>query len=285
MSNLVNRLYKNSTIIYKIVLFLVTVTSIVYLFPKGVQFKYDFNKGKPWQYENLYAPFDFAIQKNPEEIIAEKKEITVNTKPYFKYDQEIVNQVKAALKNRLKLLQDNDSLSNDELQKLTQKGMQIVENIYKKGYVDESTVGSFIKNQDLIVLKKKNKIQTISYQKLLTTKEVLTLIDSKLNFAKTDDQKKELLSILSEILKPNVFYDEQFTNKMIDEAIKDISYTKGKVSKGELIILKGDIVEGKKLAVLRSLKKESESQVWTRSNYYWIVFGYTVLVSLALLML
>ena len=27
------------------------------------KFKYDISKGKPWQYENLYAPFDFAILK------------------------------------------------------------------------------------------------------------------------------------------------------------------------------------------------------------------------------
>ena len=39
------------------------------------------------------------------------------------------------------------------------------------------------------------------------------------------------------------------------------------------------------MAILSSLKKEFESKLWTQANYYWIVLGYTVLVSIALLML
>jgi hypothetical protein len=91
--------------------------------------------------------------------------------------------------------------------------------------------------------------------------------------------------MLSDVMKSNITYDGAFTEKVIDNEIKKISYTKGKVSSGELIILKGDIVEGKKLAVLSSLKSESESKVWTESSYNWIILGYTILVSLALLML
>ena len=70
MSNIVNKLYQNNTIIYKVILFLVATTAIVYFFPKGGQFKYDFSNGQLWKYDNLYAPFDFAIQKNEEEVIS-----------------------------------------------------------------------------------------------------------------------------------------------------------------------------------------------------------------------
>ena len=72
MSNLINNIYKNNALVYKVLLFLISVVAIVYLFPKGGQFKYDFNKGKPWQYDNLYASFDFSIQKNKDEIDLEK---------------------------------------------------------------------------------------------------------------------------------------------------------------------------------------------------------------------
>ena len=89
MSNLFNKLYQNNTIIYKVILFLITTISIVYLFPKGGQFKYDFNNGQLWKYDNLYAPFDFAIQKTEEEIVIEKKEIDVNSKLYFLHDFEV----------------------------------------------------------------------------------------------------------------------------------------------------------------------------------------------------
>src|SRR5690606_16851922 len=43
--------------------------------------------------------------------------------------------------------------------------------------------------------------------------------------------------------------------------------------------------EGNKFQILKSLKAEFESQIWTKSNYSWMLFAYTVLVALALLML
>jgi hypothetical protein len=86
MSNFVNKLYQNHTIIYKVILFLITTVAIVYLFPKGGQFKYDFNNGQLWKYDNLYAPFDFAVQKSESEVNIEKKQIDVNAKLYFTYD-------------------------------------------------------------------------------------------------------------------------------------------------------------------------------------------------------
>ena len=87
MNDFINKLYKNNAIIYKVLLFLITVVSIVYLFPKGGQFKYDFGQGKPWQYDNLYAPFDFAVQKTEKEVAEEKAEIQTNIKKYFVVDR------------------------------------------------------------------------------------------------------------------------------------------------------------------------------------------------------
>ena len=83
MSNFINKVYKNNAIVYKVLLFLIAVVSIVYLFPKGGQFKYDFNKGKPWQYDNLYATFDFCYSKKDEEIYQEKKRLQETNKHYF----------------------------------------------------------------------------------------------------------------------------------------------------------------------------------------------------------
>ena len=99
MSELVNKIYRNNTIIYKVILFLVSTIAIVYLFPKGGQFKYDFTNGQLWKYDNLYAPFDFAIQKSEEEITIEKKEIEVNAKLYFNYNATIVKEAKTSFRN------------------------------------------------------------------------------------------------------------------------------------------------------------------------------------------
>ena len=285
MSEFVNKIYRNNTIIYKVILFLVSTIAIVYLFPKGGQFKYEFNNGQLWRYDNLYAPFDFAIQKSEEEITREKKEIEVNAKLYFKYNKEVVEKVKQDFENSLSKFKTNDSLTIDEVQKFKKLGSTIISQVYNDGFLESVSESRIDDQNDIISIKKENEVKDIPFKNLNTSKEVLSIINSNLKTIKSQYKSNLLLDELAGIIKPNITFDNELTNKIIEKSIDGISYTKGKVSSGELIILKGDIVEGKKLAILNSLKSESESQIWSESNYNWIVFGYTILVSLALLML
>jgi len=285
MGEFVNKIYRNNTIIYKVILFLITTIAIVYLFPKGGQFKYDFSNGQLWKYDNLYATFDFAIQKTDDEINREKQEIKKNAKLYFQYDAAIVSKVNETFKNKINQINTNDSLTADDVYNLKTIGERVIEDVYKFGFLEPVSKNRIAKKDEIIALKKENEVQDILFKSLYTSKDVLTIIKNNLGDASFSPQQKILLDILAGIIKPNVSFDKLFTDKVIEKEIGRISYTKGKVSEGELIIFKGDIVEGKKLAILNSLKSESESKVWTESNYNWIILGYTILVSLALLML
>ncbi len=285
MSDLVNKIYRNNTIIYKVILFLITTISIVYLFPKGGQFKYDFNNGQLWKYDNLYANFDFAIQKTAEEIALEKKQIQANAKLYFQYDTEVLPAVNENFKNKINGIKNSDSLSVNDVNRLRKLGQDIIDKVYTYGFLEVVSENKVLKSNEIIALKKENEVQDVVYKNLLKSKDVLGIINRDLNTEINSYQKNLLINILAKIIKPNVSFDKVFTDKVIEKEIGTISYTKGKVEEGELIISKGDFVEGKKLAILNSLKSESESKVWTDSNYNWIVFGYTILVSLALLML
>ena len=266
-------------------MFLITTISVVYLFPKGGQFKYDFNNGQLWKYDNLYAPFDFAIQKTDEEIVIEKKEIDVNSKLYFLYDFDIEKSVNEVYKKRVSLLQKSDSLNLDQISRLSRVGQIVINIIYSKGFLESGSQDRVANKNEIVAVRKGNEVEDFIFKNLLTTKNVLEVI--RINFEKEDTLygKKIMFDLLSEVIKPNVFFDNDYTVKIIDNEIKNISYTKGRVEAGKLIILKGDFVEGKKLAILNSLKSESESQVWTESHYNWIILGYTILVALALLML
>jgi hypothetical protein len=285
MSKFVNRVYKNNAIVYKVILFLITVVSIVYLFPKGGQFKYDFNKGKPWQYDNLLAPFDFSVNKSQQEIEAEKLQLTNNNKLYFEYNNAVINSVRENFTNKINFIQTNDSIPQQELLGLISVGNQIINQVYDIGFIDVASQGKILNDSEVILLRKANEVEEVVYKKLLVYKDVLQLITDSIGDSPYSYGQNKLLNTLLEVLKPNVSYDAVFTQKGLEESFKNISYTKGLISTGELIILKGDIVEGRKLAILESLKQESESKVWTESNYIWIVSGYSVLVSLAMLML
>ena len=75
MKNLFSLFTKNQSLIYKVFLFIFSTLLVIYLLPKGGQFKYNFQKGKPWQYENLYAPFSFTIKKDDDTLKKEKEEL------------------------------------------------------------------------------------------------------------------------------------------------------------------------------------------------------------------
>ena len=285
MSNFVNKLYQKNTIIYKVILFLVTTVAIVYLFPKGGQFKYDFSNSQLWKYDNLYAPFDFAIQKSAAEIKAEKAQIVANSKLYFTADNALVVGVKDAFTKRIAALMVNDSLALQEKNMFQEIGLRTIEKVYEYGFL-EAVIQDKLSDKDVLVtIRKENVVQDIPFKNFYTSSEVLKIITENLEVGFANYSRNKIFNILSEAIKPNVSYDAVFTEKVIENEYKNISYTKGKVSSGGLIILKGDIVEGKKLAILNSLKSESESKVWTESSYNWIILGYSILVSLALLML
>ena len=285
MGTFVNKLYQNNTMLYKVVLFLITVISIVYLFPKGVHFKYEYSNGQLWQYDNLYAPFDFAVQKTTEEITKEKQQIKANSKLYFFNDLKIASKVIIDYEQKVLLLQESDSLSKEQIKLLINIGKDVISSVYEKGFLNSESQDKISNKNEIISLKRGNEVEDVVFKNLYTTKDVLKLIFNVTDKYDYSSGKKELIEVLTKVIKPNISFDEVFTNKIIDNEIKNISYTKGKIEEGKLIILKGDVVEGKKLAVLNSLKSESESQVWKESNYNWILLGYTILVSLALLML
>ena len=285
MKNVINRIYQNQSIIYKVFLFVIVVFSIVYFFPKGGKFKYEFQKGKPWQYENLLAPFDFAIQKSETEINKEKNELVKNSSIYFEYKENVEIDVK----NKFSSYYDTAILEKgikDKFHTSTYKttANDLIHFIYNLGFVDTSVKDEFPPDKN-IFLRKKQEVSKISYGRLVTPRELLPLINSTLNTQVDYTHRSIITNILTEILVPNVFFDKDYTDKDLAEALSTISYTKGKISAKELIIARGDIVEGKKLEVLNSLKEEYKSQIWTKKNYRWILGGYIILVSLAMGML
>ena len=96
MSKTLDTLLGSHSLIYKYLLYFATIAAIVFFFPKGGQFKYEFQKGKPWQYENLYAPFDFSIRKSQEELQQEREQLERAQIPYYRFDTEKAREVYAA---------------------------------------------------------------------------------------------------------------------------------------------------------------------------------------------
>ena len=281
MKGFVNYLFKNQALFYKVFLFILTTFIIVYFFPKGGKFKYEIPKGKPWQYENLYAPFDFAILKTSEEIAAEKEEINKEHIPYYAYNNDISENVKESLtENSTQFFPD--TLSTSQQNRLQNFVEETGNDIYEYGVVQE--VFPMEPNQ-LVYLRKGNEANQIIYKNLIKKNELREYLETRINEHQLQNFRDKLIELFFNNVKPNVAYDEELTQMELESKYDQISYTRGSVERGTIIVAKGEVVEGNKLQILNSLKAEYESQIWSQSNYNWIVFGYTILVFLALLML
>ena len=78
MANRFQTTLQNLPQIVKYFLVLLVIVLISFMFPNNAKFKYNFEKGQTWRYEDLIAPFDFAIFKPLEELNAEREVVREN---------------------------------------------------------------------------------------------------------------------------------------------------------------------------------------------------------------
>ncbi|WP_308992099.1 HDIG domain-containing metalloprotein [Mariniflexile litorale] len=282
MEDFINKLYRNHSLIYKGLLFICTTFLIVYLFPKSGKFKYNFEKGKPWQSENLYAPFNFAIKKSDAEIASEKQVLIDHSILYFDVDATVKTKVNTLYKEQFRSV-FSDSISKRTLNTLYKVGQEIISEFYAFGVLNESY--SFSEDRAIAILDERVKKQDGFFSDLIKQDAVTPVINRVLEKHKLTQYKTNFVSLFFELIQPNLIFDKSFTEKALQEELNKIAYARGSVEKETLIISKGEIIEGDKYQILKSLQSEYESQVWNKSNYNWILFAYTLLVSLALLML
>ncbi|WP_248723117.1 HD family phosphohydrolase [Seonamhaeicola sp. ML3] len=282
MKDFINRLYKNHSLIYKAFLFIATTFLIVYFFPKSGKFKYDFEKGKPWQSEDLQAPFDFAIKKTDLEIEAEKQAIEESSVLYFTLDNSIADKIKLRYEELFASVYQ-DSLELDLIKNLKNTGADIINQLYVFGILNENY--DFPTNRPIAILDGNVKTKDAFYSNLIKLSDVSSILEKELKKANLLDYKKGLTSVFFDLIEPNLTFNKSFTEKVAKEELDKVSLARGSVVKGTLIISKGEVVEGDKFQKLKSLQSEYESQVWNESNYNLVLFAYSLLVSLAMLML
>ena len=268
--------YRFQAILYKILLFLFVVGVVVYLLPRAGSFQYEIQAGKPWQYETLLAPYDFPIQKTADELEEERTRLKANIPRYFSVDQEVLPAVFDAFDQYVAALPANEA-SNA----LFVNWRTTIEAMYTIGVVSFSETLF----EEEIALVNNTRKKTIKLTDLYADIDVKNELENQLIEAGTGILSDASMQYLLSLITPNVSYDETLTAQFRSEALAGIVSIRGLVTKGTRIIAKGEVVEGEKLKILQSLQLEYESQTWTQTNTAWIILGYTLLVSVPVLLL
>jgi len=264
--------------VYRLFLTLLSISIIVYIFPKEGKFKYEFQKNKPWLHEDLIAPFDFAINKSESEIEIEKQNVLKDFKYYFKEEKAITIKVKQEIIKDLKRQSKGKSVKNEEV--FINK---ILNEIYSKGIIQLNTN---IENKQLnysIFFIKNNVASNVALKDFYTIKTAFEKINHELIENPTINREL-ILNVIQNHLQQNIIYDSVTSKKVQQNLISTISPNKDMMQRGQRILSRGDMVDEERYKVLSSLKKEYMLQVGGVVNYYYVWAGQFLLTGICILM-
>lgn len=279
--------------IYRISLFVVAIIIGVYLMPRKISFKYELIEGKPWPYESLISDMEFSILK-PAEKISEEEQQVENQRTYFfsldqtkevaariKLNDEIENYISNKLKNRPKLR--NKAEHEKYILNIKNKINSTWESIYKKGVIQNNR-NIEGKDPNYVIYVDNGEGSSARYLSDFFTITQATEQIKKINISSKKDYN-EAVNLLIEALIQNILFNKNDTDLHFKTELDKISKVSGKVSVGELIVSKGELVQQKTYSKLISYKKEFEGkQLSARANKF-IVTGQVLLFSLCFLII
>ncbi|MBR2456918.1 MAG: HDIG domain-containing protein [Bacteroidaceae bacterium] len=264
--------YKNW--LYKGLIFLITVTIIVYFLPKEGKFNYQFDINTPWKYGLLQASFDFPIYKNELQVQAEEDSLMATYQPYYNLNKE--TEKNAVDKFREDYYKNLKQHIGREYFRYIERTLK---ELYAQGIVSGNELGQ-LKEDSVhhILLIEQNTATSIPVGQLYTTKAAYEYL---LN-SDTAQYSKLILQQcnLNNYITPNITYDEEKSESALQDLLSNISWANGYVLNGQKIIDRGEIVDENTYNILLSLKKEWEKRGDTIEEKRLTILGQIIFVSL-----
>lgn len=276
MKSFWNYIVAQQKIIYKSVLILASSLLILNLFPIGGQFKYEFQKGRAWQYPSYYAPFDFSILKSEAEVKADQEAALNTLKPYLRSDLKIKEEVLSRYQDeftRFFPILENPMVFDS----VYQFGEKILNKIYEYGVLPPN-----YKHQgnEEILLIQENVEYPLSIEQLFKSDILFERLTQWFEGSNYEDYFDVFNDLFFELITPNVSLDTVFYQDAVNEALQNISLSRGVVSSGELIIAEGEVVDESHFEALTSLRREFSMLESDDESSVWILIGYSILIFL-----
>ena len=268
-----NKGFSYKDLLYKGLIFVVTVTIIVYFLPKEGKFNYQFDINTPWKYGLLQASFDIPIYKNEKQVQAEQDSIMASYQPYYDLDKQVVNNALSKLR---------EDYGKTLKQQIGSAYLRYIERALTEIYTKGVMSGNDLKrlNEDStkhILLVEQNIATSHPVSQFYSTKEAYEYL---LN-ADTAYNKQVLQQCnLNNYILPNVVYDEEKSESALRDLLSNISWASGEVLNGQKIIDRGEIIDAHTYNILNSLKKEWEKRSDTIEEKRLTIIGQILFVSL-----
>ena len=255
------------------VLVIGTVAIIVWLMPRSNQFSFNAEKGRPWVYSDLSAPFDFPIYKSDEVINRERDSLMKLYEPYYLINKDISGkQIRQFYKDYSNGI---PGLENDYLSIIANR----LRDLYATGIMNSSEYSEL--HQDTARLIRIIDGKTANSVPITEVNSVISAYE-KIFLDETLAQHREILKKcnLNDYLTPNLTYDKDRSEASLNELHNSIPLATGLVQRGQKIIDRGDIVDAKTYNILMSFKKETERKHENDPQFSLTILGQILYVAI-----
>jgi len=297
----------------KILIGLITVTLIVFMFPKGESIEFEVSEGAIWLYDDLIAPFSFPVKKAENIYQAELNQARASVYPVFQNKPEnkllsidSLSSYSLLLIKTIDYYIDTDSvpavnptflstgsfskflnlriqernLINTKIPRLNDLSKSIksvLDFVYTKGILNVEE-GSIMRDSIAVRTGNFDRIEPIS--KYLSFNKAKNEIEREINrFNYSKDLEKALVEYAEHFIFPNIVYSKELTDEEITYAENNVSKYTGIVNENERIIARHDrITKDVKLKI--ESYKEAKGDIIGNESLFLQALGKFIHISL-----
>lgn len=243
----------------KVSILVLMVVVIVAFFPhKEAAFPYHYEEGRIWKYGLLQAKYDFPIYKGEAQLQEEMAAMDSACIFYFTTAPAVAAAQQKAISEVL-----------DGPHKAAVNAL--VKRAYAKGLLSsEGWHGHDASTQKIAVSDAQHRVTERPIADCYTQDQLLAEMAQMVD--------AELLPELQELLLPNLLFDQEMTDAILQEQKNNIPLTIGYVQKDEKIIDRGETIDAMTFLKLESLKRVMNEQGIDLQRAAWSMLGTVVLI-------
>lgn len=290
----------NKQIALRILLFIAMAVVIAIFMPRPDRVKYNYEVGKPWEYPNLLSKFQFEVGYEDSEIASMRDSIARVTPPIFSkndtVEKNLNNFVKKNFNNKIR--KDSTYLNAWNLHPDQASPIDVVTKLigecYEVGVADNALVSKMRENgiKNYQIFKDKVYESSDNVSSVRNTDEAYNQLYNAIVVDHNKNKEANIKAVYKRVwqildtagirswINPNLIYNEEETNKVIDSELAKRVNKIEMVQEGELIISRGAPVTPAVYKKIKAYERElEERENATGSSSTFIGIGQIIFAS------
>ena len=213
-------------------------------------------------HETLIAQFDFPILKTDEQILSEREAAASDIIPYYRLDKDVSL-------NSQKLLSSVDMGNYAFIRPVL---ADLLSSVYSKGVISMDPGAGLesdsVSGQGLIYVQKDRRATKTPASEVYTVAQAISMVRDTLSVRFPGAALDSLMTAfrISEMISPDLIYDQQTTDLVHEQRVDFVSGTSGVGRSGQVIVSEGEIITSEIEQMLRSYETEYVKSVGYNGN-------------------